>query len=86
VGTSAQGSTAEVEIHEEKVFAHLDDEKEGDTRTWVLDIGAMNHMSKCRAAFMKIDTTVLSTMHFSDDSVARMVSPGPSTGSTSSLV
>jgi hypothetical protein len=32
-GTSAQGSTVEVEIHEEKVFAHLDEEKERDTGT-----------------------------------------------------
>jgi hypothetical protein len=28
VGTSAQGSTMEVEIHKEKVFDHLDEEKE----------------------------------------------------------
>jgi hypothetical protein len=52
--TSTQGSavevissSAEVEIHEEKVFTHLDEEKEHDTRTWVLDNGAMNHMSGC---------------------------------------
>jgi hypothetical protein len=30
-------SSAEVEIHEEKVFAHLDEEKECDVGTWVLD-------------------------------------------------
>jgi hypothetical protein len=30
-------SSAEVEIHEEKVFSHLDEEKELDARTWVLD-------------------------------------------------
>jgi hypothetical protein len=35
----------EVEIHEEKAFTHLDEEKERDTRTWVLDTDATNHMS-----------------------------------------
>jgi hypothetical protein len=64
-------SSAEVEIHEEKVFAHLDEE-ERDVGTWVLDTGATNHMSGCRAAFMKIDTVVLGTVRFGDDSVARM--------------
>jgi hypothetical protein len=64
-------SSAEVEIHEEKVFAHLDEE-ERDVGTWVLDTGATNHMSGCRAAFMKIDTAVLGTVRFGDDSVARM--------------
>jgi hypothetical protein len=67
---------AEVEIHEEKVFAHLDEEKERDTRTWVLDTGATNHMSGCRATFMKIGTMVLGTMHFSDDSVVRIEGNG----------
>jgi hypothetical protein len=63
-------SSAEVEIHEEKVFAHLDKEKERDTGTWVLDTGATNHMSGCWEAFTKIDTTVLGTVRFGDDSVA----------------
>jgi hypothetical protein len=63
-------SSAEVEIHEEKVFAHLDEEKERDAGTWVLDTRAINHMSGCRVAFTKIDTAVLGTVCFSDDSVA----------------
>jgi transposase InsO family protein len=71
-GTSAQVSTVEVEIHEEKVFAHLDEEKERDAGTWVLDTRAMNHMSGCQVAFTKIDTTVLDTVHFGVDSVARI--------------
>jgi hypothetical protein len=65
-------SSAEVEIHEEKVVAHLDEEKERDAGTWVLNTRATNHMSGCRAAFTKIDTTVLDTVHFSDDLVARI--------------
>jgi hypothetical protein len=69
-------SSAEVQIHEEKVFSHLDEEKEHDTGTWVLDTEAMNHMSRCRAAFTKINTTVLSTAHFNDDSMARIEGHG----------
>jgi hypothetical protein len=65
-------SSVEVEIHEEKVFTHLDEEKERDARTWVLNTGVTNHMSRCWAAFMKINTAVLGTMRFSDDSVARI--------------
>jgi hypothetical protein len=65
-------SSAELEIHEEKVFTHLDEEKERNAETWVLDTGATNHMSGCREAFMKIDMAVLGTVHFGDDSVARI--------------
>jgi hypothetical protein len=54
------------------VYAHLDEEKEHDAGTWVLDTGVDNHMSGCRAAFMKLDTEVLSTMRFGDASMARM--------------
>jgi hypothetical protein len=70
IGTLAPGSMAEVEIHEENVFTHLDEQKECDAETWVLDTGAMNHMSECRTAFTKIDMMVLSTVHFGDDLVA----------------
>jgi hypothetical protein len=69
-------SSVEMEIHEEKVFAHLDEEKERDTRTWVLDTGATNHMSGCWVAFAKIDTTVLGTVRFGDDAVARIEGHG----------
>jgi hypothetical protein len=51
VGTSAQESMAEVEIHEEKVFTHLDEQKEHDAGTCVLDTRVMNHMYGCRVAF-----------------------------------
>jgi hypothetical protein len=35
-------SGVEIELKEEKVYAHLDEEKECDVGTWVLDIGATN--------------------------------------------
>jgi hypothetical protein len=58
------------------VFTHLDEEKERDAGTWVLDTRGTNHMSGCRAAFTKIDTTVLGTVRFGDDSVARIEGHG----------
>jgi hypothetical protein len=53
-------SSAEVEIHK----------KESDAGTWVQDTGTTKHLSGCRAVFTKIDTAVLGTVHFGDDSVA----------------
>jgi hypothetical protein len=76
VGTSAQKSMAEVEINVENVFAHIDEHKECDVGTWILDTGATNHMSRCRAVFTKIDTTVLDIVRFSDDSVAQIEGRG----------
>jgi hypothetical protein len=67
---SHQRFMTEVELHEEKVFTHLDEEKERNAGTWVLDTEATNHMSGCWVTFTKIDTTMLGTMRFGDDSVA----------------
>jgi hypothetical protein len=75
-GTSAQGSAAKMEIHEEKVFTHLNEQKECDAETWVLGTEATNHMSGCRAAFTKIITMVFGTVCFSDDSVAQIEGHG----------
>jgi hypothetical protein len=65
-------SGAEIELMEEKVYIHLDEEKERDIKTCVLDTGVTNHMYGCRTAIMKLDTMVLGTMRFGDDSVARI--------------
>jgi hypothetical protein len=66
----AISSGAEIELKEEKVYAHIDDEKECDAGTWFLDTGATNHMSGCQATFTKLNTVVLDTVHFGDDSMA----------------
>jgi hypothetical protein len=58
------------------VFAHLKEGKERDARTWVLDTRATNHMSGCRAAFTKINMMMLGTVHFGDDSMARIEGRG----------
>jgi hypothetical protein len=71
----ASSPTAEIDLKEEKVYAHLDEEKERDVGTWVLDIEATNHMSRCWAVFMKLDTAVLSPMRFDDDSAACLQPP-----------
>jgi hypothetical protein len=39
------GSDVEIEIREEKVFTHLNKDKERKAGTWVLDIGVTNHIS-----------------------------------------
>jgi hypothetical protein len=41
----AISSGAEIELKDEKVYAHIDEEKERDARTWVLDTGVTNRMS-----------------------------------------
>jgi hypothetical protein len=55
-----------------RCFAHLDEEKERDAGTWVLDTGVRNHMFGCWVAFTKVNTVVLDTVRFGDDSVARI--------------
>jgi hypothetical protein len=59
-------SVAEIELKEEKVDAHLDEEKERYVGTLVLNTGVTNHMSGCQAAFTKLDMAVLG---IGDDSV-----------------
>jgi hypothetical protein len=41
-----------------------------------LDTGATNHMSRCRATFMKLDMIMLSAVHLSDGSMARIEGRG----------
>jgi hypothetical protein len=68
----AISSVVKIELKEEKVYVHLDEEKESDVEAWVLDAEVTNHMSGCQAAFTKLDTVVFGTMCFGDDSVAQI--------------
>ena len=61
----------EIHLREEKVFAHLGEREVRNEETWVLDTGATNHMTGSRAVFTELDTTVVGTVRFGDDSVAR---------------
>lgn len=47
-----------------------------DAKIWVLDTGATNHMSGCRSAFRELDTRVLGSVRFGDDSMARIEGRG----------
>ena len=69
---------AQTEIHlrEEKVFSHLGEKELHDKETWVVDTGATNHMSSSRTVFTELDTTVLGTVRFGDDSVVRIKGRG----------
>jgi hypothetical protein len=60
-----------IELKEEKMYAHLDEEEEHDVGTWVLYTGVMNHMFGSHASFTKIDTGVLDIVCFNDDSMVR---------------
>ncbi|CAA6674154.1 unnamed protein product [Spirodela intermedia] len=64
------GAQTQIHLREEKVFAHLEEEELRDEEAWVVDTGATNHMSGSRTAFTELDTAVLGTVRFGDDSVA----------------
>ncbi|KAG8060127.1 hypothetical protein GUJ93_ZPchr0002g24035 [Zizania palustris] len=69
-------SGLQIVIREEKVFAQLGEEEEHKPEEWILDTGATNHMSGSMVAFSKLDTAVLGTVWFGDDSVARIEGRG----------
>ncbi|CAA0821007.1 RING-H2 finger protein ATL54 [Striga hermonthica] len=71
-GATPTGSSTPIKIREEKVVAHFGEKNEWEADIWVLDTGSTNHISKSRATYLKLDTTVLDTVRFDDDSVARI--------------
>jgi hypothetical protein len=68
-------SGSHLEIREEKVFLQRQEEEKLEG-TWILDTGATNHMSGSRAVFTDLDTKVLGTVRFGDNSVARIKGHG----------
>jgi hypothetical protein len=75
--SGAGGAGSAVEIHEEKVFVQLGKPEESrDTKTWIVDTGATNHMIGSRSAFVDIDTQVRGTVRFGDDSAAEIEGHG----------
>ncbi|CAA6674891.1 unnamed protein product [Spirodela intermedia] len=70
------GAQTQIHLREEKVFAHLEEEELRDEEEWVVDTGATNHISGSRTAFTELDTKVLGTVRFGDDSVARIEGRG----------
>lgn len=59
----------QIELVEAKVFAALGAPGDQDLKHWVLDTGAMNHMTGSRGAFSDLDTGVVGTVRFGDSSV-----------------
>ncbi|XP_078428799.1 uncharacterized protein LOC144700769 [Wolffia australiana] len=66
----------QIQLWEEKVFAHLGDEEKRDEETWVLDTGSTNHMSGSHMAFTELEVAVLGSVRFGDDSVAQIEGRG----------
>lgn len=58
-----------MEIIEEKVFAAVDDAVDRDVTSWIVDSGASNHMTGCRAAFSDLDTGITGNVRLGDGSV-----------------
>jgi hypothetical protein len=58
---------------EERVFAQIGGEDDQvDASTWVVDLGATNHMTGAREAFSDLDTGVWGTVQFGDGSMVRI--------------
>jgi hypothetical protein len=58
---------------EQKVFATIGEEEDPEPHRWVLDIGATNHMTGSRAAFINnLDTSITGMVHFGNSSVIRI--------------
>jgi hypothetical protein len=62
-----------MEILEKKMFVQLQMSKDhNEAKIWILDMGAMNHMSSSRGAFTELDTRVQGMVRLGDDSAARI--------------
>jgi hypothetical protein len=68
--------TRRIEIQEHKVFAELGPREDRDPDRWVLDSGAMNHMTSARSAFAELDNNVHGTVRFGDGSVVEIEGRG----------
>jgi hypothetical protein len=69
-------TTGFVDIKEEKVFAQLGPRADREPDQWVLDSGAMNHMTGVCGAFAELDRGIHGTVHFGDNSVVEIEGRG----------
>jgi len=67
---------AEIYLVEAKVFATFDSASDRDSRRWILDTGASNHMTGARSAFASLDTGITGSVRFGDGSTARIEGSG----------
>jgi hypothetical protein len=61
-----------VELVEAKVYAVLGDRAERDSKRWIFDTGASNHMTGIKEVFTNLDLGVIGTVRFGDGSVVRI--------------
>jgi hypothetical protein len=69
---SRLSSRSMVHLVEEKVCTHFNDAVKTESRRWVLDSGASNHMTGVHGAFVEIDTNVCGIVRFRDGSVVEI--------------
>ncbi|XP_066323940.1 uncharacterized protein [Miscanthus floridulus] len=68
----AAPTPCQLELLEAKVFATFDAADDRDPKRWVLDTGAMNHMTSSRGAFSELDTGIVGTVRFGNGSVVKI--------------
>jgi hypothetical protein len=61
-----------VKLVEAKVYVVLGDGAERDSKRWIFDTGASNHMTGIKEVFADLDFCVIGTVRFGDDSVVRI--------------
>jgi len=67
INTEAEDRGGRVELDEPRARVNLGRAEEAE-ELWYLDTGASNHMTGNRAAFSELDTRVVGTMKFGDNS------------------
>jgi transposase InsO family protein len=61
-----------VELVEAKVYVVLGDGAERDSKRWIFDTGASNHMTGIKEVFTDLDLSVIGTVRFGDGSIVRI--------------
>ncbi len=72
ISPCAPPAMQEMDLVEARVFATFDGSDAKDTRRWIFDTGATNHMTGSRAAFSDLDTGIVGNVRFGDGSVVRI--------------
>jgi hypothetical protein len=61
-----------VHLVEDRVFTQFSEQEKTQYRQWVLDTGATNHMTGCRAAFSDLNRNIQSTVRFGGLEMGRL--------------